>query len=263
MKHTQQSALIRVIDWALPIVAVAMTVMLAVSCIGRSVSHSQIDSFASSLAPPEPAQTPPADSDKAEPADNKSGEDKPKPKGDTTTQSESDKDKPTDKTPDKAQPDKPDKTQPDKPDKTQPDKPDEAKPKKPTPEKAKPAVNPDDETVKRIVARSMFCPVKPKAFSAKLTGVIGDAAIFNGSQLVVVGGSVGGGKLLEIGADWVEVEFEGNKQKQWVFGKGGGPSPPGAPGPPAGAAPSPRGGRGAMRGGRSRGGMPPGFELTK
>ena len=157
---------------------------------------------------------------------------------------------------------KADQTDPGK-DKPAPDKPegDKPKPDKPKPEQAKPKANPDDEVVKRIVERSLFCPKPTKAFGAKLTGVLGDMAIFNNSQLVPVGGDVGGGKLVQMGADWVEIEFDGKKSKHWVFGASGtppspgaGPAPPGAPGPP--------GGRRAMRGGRRRGGMPPDGKLT-
>ena len=79
-----------------------------------------------------------------------------------------------------------------------------------------------------------------------------------------VGQTYKGGKIKQIGPDWVEVEFEGETQRLEVFGKDGkggkGPSPsrPGmAPGmPPGGPMVRPAGPPPPSRG------MPPGFQLT-
>ena len=290
MRDTQRSALARGFDWATLVLAVVLTVTVAVSCISRSTSHGQIDTLVKSLLPPE---TPEADqsetakTDKDTPKTDKPEPDEPKPdkpevgKKPTTGESSEDKGKPKADTPkpDEPEPDtpKPDEPKPDKPKvgkkpttgessedkgKPKPDKPQPGKTEsdKPKPNGATPEVNPDDEAVKRIVARSMFCPHPPKAFGAKLTGVLGDSAIFNNSQLVKVGGDVGGGKLLQLGPDWAEVEFEGKKIKQWVFGAAGAPSPGGAPPGPPGMPPGARGGM--RRHGRPPRGMPPVFQLT-
>lgn len=134
-------------------------------------------------------------------------------------------------------------------------KPDSKKPatKPKESEAAKAQREADEALVKAILKRSIFTVKKTKSFSAKLTGVLGDQGIFNGSQLVKVGASVGGGKLLQLGPDWAEVEFEGKKIKQWVFGAGGSASPST---PTAGGKPS------APAAAKSRGQVPPGFKLT-
>ena len=80
-----------------------------------------------------------------------------------------------------------------------------------------------EEQAERISKRHIFSPPKPeKKFSAKLAGVLGKQAFFEGeSKGVEAGQSHKGAKIKEIGADWVEVEFEGKTQKLYVFGKGG------------------------------------------
>lgn len=116
-----------------------------------------------------------------------------------------------------------------------------------------------EEQAERIGKRHIFSPPKPeKKFTAKLAGVLGKQAFFEGEDKgVEVGQSHKGGKITEIGADWVEVEFEGKTQKLYVFGKGGGSG--GGPERPSGMPP---GGPMPMPGGRPEGrGMPPGFEL--
>jgi len=77
--------------------------------------------------------------------------------------------------------------------------------------------NPDDERAQRITQRNIFAPPKPKGFRGQLTGILGDRAIFNGSQSGKVGENVMGAKILDLGPDWAEIEFEGKKQKLWVF----------------------------------------------
>ena len=79
-----------------------------------------------------------------------------------------------------------------------------------------------------VTKRNMFAPPPPKGFRARLSGVLGDSAIFDGGKFVKVGESHQGAKLLEVGPDWVEIEFEGEKKKLQVFtGAGGGrPAPP-------------------------------------
>jgi hypothetical protein len=83
-----------------------------------------------------------------------------------------------------------------------------------------------EEMVKRISSNRLIAP-KP---NLQLTGVLGDSAIFNGGQLVKSGQSAGDMKLLSIGANWVEVEKDGQTQKLYVF-------QPIATGGPGGAVP--------------------------
>jgi hypothetical protein len=130
---------------------------------------------------------------------------------------------------------------------------------------------PLDEQVERIAKRHVFSPTPPKQkLSAKLVGVAGSLAFFAGSpDGFAVGGSFNGVKVLAIGPDWAEVEFEGSRQKLEVFaaspeggppggamaGPSGPPMPPGAQ--PAGGPPP-----GAVRAGGGAREMPPGFKLT-
>ena len=121
------------------------------------------------------------------------------------------------------------------------------------------------EQLARIAKRHIFSPApSKKKFQSRLTGVLGETAYFGGKGYKV-GQTVDGAKVQAIGADWVQIEFEGKSQKLHVFGPGGGPSP-GGPGrptfgpegrPPGGMTmPSPGGRR------RGRGEMPAGFKLT-
>jgi hypothetical protein len=90
-----------------------------------------------------------------------------------------------------------------------------------------------DEMVKRISKHPLIAP--PPQF--QLTGVLGDAAIFNGGMLLKAGQSAGEMKILSIGPNWIEVETNGQKQKMYVFqpspeagSSAGGPPPPGMSG---------------------------------
>lgn len=116
------------------------------------------------------------------------------------------------------------------------------------PKKAKP---PKDPQVERITQRGIFSPPKTKAtFKAELIGVIGDAAIFKDGKIVKVGETYKNAKVIQIGADFVEVQFEGKPIKLAVFG--------GKPGAPPGAPPGGRTmpGRAAPRGVRVAAGAP-------
>lgn len=103
----------------------------------------------------------------------------------------------------------------------------------------------------RINERGIFAPPKGKdKFSAKLVGVLGSQAFFEGENNgFEVGQSCKGGKIKAIGPDWVEVDFKGTTEKLYVFGKGGGDGGPSGPSP----------GPGHRPGGPK---MPEGFEPT-
>ena len=94
-----------------------------------------------------------------------------------------------------------------------------------------------DPRIDRISKRHAFSPEKkPGEFSAKLIGVLGHSAFFEGeNKAIKVGDSFRDATLKKIGADWVEFDFKGKPKKLFVFGAGkdsGSPSaPPGAPGP--------------------------------
>ena len=140
------------------------------------------------------------------------------------------------------------------------DQQDEDKPKSPD-DKDKPK-SLHQTRADRINERSIFAPPKEKEkFSAKLVGVLGSQAFFEGDDNgYQVGQTHKEGKIKAIGPDWVEVDFKGTTEKLYVFGKGGadGGGPPGPPPGPPGAPAGPPGGP------RSPGGprVPGGFELT-
>ena len=137
------------------------------------------------------------------------------------------------------------------------------------------AKSPLDEQVERICGRHFFAPAPPKAkFSAKLTGLLGDKVFFDGKPKAhEVGQSYNGAKIMAIGGDWVEMEFQGKASKLYMFAAGGdpgsGPSsgPSSGPGPSSFSGPMPPGGPRVMSGppsGPPPGArmMPPGFKLT-
>jgi len=127
---------------------------------------------------------------------------------------------------------------------------DKDKPKDPNNQKKPKPVQ--EEQADRINKRNIFSPPKDKEkFPAKLAGVLGNQAFFEGeSNGFEVGQTHKEGMIKQIGPDWVEVEFKGETEKLYVFGEGGaggGPEkPPGGPMPgplaqPEG--PQPPGGR--------------------
>ncbi len=80
-----------------------------------------------------------------------------------------------------------------------------------------------DEMVKRMSAHRLVAPPR-----AQLTGVLGDVAFFSDGRTMKAGQSLGDMKVLTIGPNWIEAEFNGQTQKLWVF------SPPTlSAGPPA------------------------------
>ena len=103
--------------------------------------------------------------------------------------------------------------------------------------------------VDRVTGRSLFAPKSPPKFGGKLTGVLGDRAIFNGAKLAGRGEKIMGATVKDLGPDWVDLEFEGKTFRQWVFGERAGasksapggptPRPPRGPRPPAGTKPEP------------------------
>jgi len=134
------------------------------------------------------------------------------------------------------------------------------------------AKSPQDQQVERITKRHVFSLTPPKQkFSGKLIGVLGNQAFFAGAnEGVGVDGMHNGAKVVAIGPDWAEVEFEGAKQKLQVFAPGGEGGPPSPSGPPPGGPPMPPPAMGpagpppptpVRAKGPSRE-MPPGFKLT-
>lgn len=122
------------------------------------------------------------------------------------------------------------------------------------------ATSPQEECVKRITDRNVFSPPKKKAFSAKLLGVLGDAAIFAPDKFVKVGESISGAKVMEIGSDWVQLEYEGKPLKLSVFGPGDAAAGPSGPSMPSGPMGAQRGAMVVSGGGPPR--MPPsGFKI--
>jgi hypothetical protein len=121
---------------------------------------------------------------------------------------------------------------------------------------------PPSPQVERIAKRNVFSPPPAAAarpFTAKLIGVLGDEALFEGTGAVAVGGQIGEWRVAAIGPDWVEVEQGGRKQKLDVFSATASPGG----GPPRGGAPSMGGGPGgpsmaASAGPRPDAGGPPG-----
>lgn len=114
----------------------------------------------------------------------------------------------------------------------------------------------EDPRGKRISARNIFSPQKKSAVF-KLVGVLGKQVFFQGSEGLTVGQSHNGGKIKEIGPDWVELEVEGKSKKIYVFTPGSSPSL--VPGSPGGKMRM----MSKMRGRRGPASMPPGFKLTQ
>jgi len=131
--------------------------------------------------------------------------------------------------------------------------------------------DPRDEQVKRIAKRNLFSPPaknKDKGLTAKLTGLLGEAAYFDGKPKPhKVGDSYDGATVKEIGPNWAEVEIKADGKTQtkklYVWSKESSPSSPGGP-PMRGKQPSARqgGGPGPSRPSPpSASKMPPGFKL--
>ncbi|MEX0887467.1 MAG: hypothetical protein WD009_13615 [Phycisphaeraceae bacterium] len=126
-----------------------------------------------------------------------------------------------------------------------------------------------DARIKPVHDRNLFAPVRRNEFGGQLVGVLGDRALFNGGQSARVGESAHGAKLIEIGADWARVEFDGDERRLEVFDgsrrSAGRPSGGGSRRPTArGERPSRRGGGGPGRAAAPsgpRGGGPGGFSI--
>ena len=74
-----------------------------------------------------------------------------------------------------------------------------------------------DALVKQVTDRHLFNPPPGKdTISGKLRGILGDKALFGGKWLGV-GDTFMDAKILEIGPDWVEYEYEGKTGREWVF----------------------------------------------
>ncbi len=91
--------------------------------------------------------------------------------------------------------------------------------------------------VERIMKRNVFSPPAPPGEAQfagpRLIGVLGQDALFDGNQSVKVGGMIGGARLTKIGADSVEIDFNGKPATLMVFTPGAGASAGGSPsGPP-------------------------------
>ena len=68
--------------------------------------------------------------------------------------------------------------------------------------------------------RDVFNPIPQKSFAGRIEGVLGDRVYLSGGQNGKVGDMVMGAKILGIGADWAEIEFDGQKRTLWVWGQG-------------------------------------------
>ncbi len=88
----------------------------------------------------------------------------------------------------------------------------------------------DDETVKKLLAKgnelaealkkkNMFAPPAPKPKQPSCSGIFGDMAIF-GDKCYKVGENAGGAKILEVGANFVKIEWEGKPVDLWPFSPG-------------------------------------------
>jgi len=81
----------------------------------------------------------------------------------------------------------------------------------------------EDKAVRQMVEAvddaPLFGPPEPTGFQGRLTGTIGDQAIFNGRQLTSVGDAYRGAEVLEVGPDWVRIKFEGEEKQLWTFGQ--------------------------------------------
>jgi hypothetical protein len=80
-----------------------------------------------------------------------------------------------------------------------------------------PAEDPIALAAERVAKRNLFSPPPPTGFQGQIIGALGHKAIFSNGQAGAAGDSVMGAKVLEVGPDWVRIEFEGNEQKLWLF----------------------------------------------
>ena len=74
------------------------------------------------------------------------------------------------------------------------------------------------EQTKRIEDRSLFVPKPQPQLNVKLIGILGDTAHFADGKSAKVGGNVGGAEILDMGTDWVDLKWNEQTIKQWVFG---------------------------------------------
>lgn len=81
----------------------------------------------------------------------------------------------------------------------------------------------EDPFAKAVAERNVFAPPKPTGFRGKLTAVLGDMVVFNDTQTGSVGDTVMGAKVIAVGTNWVEIEFEGKTIRQQVFDQNGMP----------------------------------------
>jgi len=65
--------------------------------------------------------------------------------------------------------------------------------------------------------RHLFAPKPGQAFR-QVRGVLGDAVVFGSGQVVDVGGSYAGAKVVAVGSDWVELLFEEESIVIGVYG---------------------------------------------
>lgn len=80
--------------------------------------------------------------------------------------------------------------------------------------------------LERVSQRNIFSPPRPEGFQGRVVGILGDEVFFEGARTARVGDEFQGAKILAIGPDWVEIEFEGKEQRIAVFdGRGGGDRP--------------------------------------
>ena len=181
MIRTGRMGVRRLCEYGLAVLAVVITAWLFVVAAERSSGHADLEKLAVSLESP---------ADEGSDLASDEGDKEAKEEAEKEN-SEEDKEKAKEEDKDKAK------------------EKDEQKAKEP---------NLQDQQAERITKRNLFVPFKPKTLGAKLIGVLGDEAIFAGDKHAKVDGNVNGAKVLAIGPDWVDLEWEGKTVKQWVFG---------------------------------------------
>jgi|GEM_PF-4565436 len=79
------------------------------------------------------------------------------------------------------------------------------------------ASEPGKPAIARIKERHLFVP-KPGQPFRSIRGILGDQVIFESGKAVSVGGNFSGAKVVALGSDWVELEFQEEKIVLGVYG---------------------------------------------
>lgn len=100
--------------------------------------------------------------------------------------------------------------------------------------------SPAGKLAQRIRARNPFS--EPKEFKARLVGILGDRAYFEGdAQGYRAGEAFRGAKIKRLGGDWAELEFNDKPIRLEVYAPGPSEPPAGGPGEPSKRRRGPRG----------------------